>query len=316
MIRIFLCALAVLASFPVSALAASDVVARVGGVPITAFELEVKSQKLLPLHSSFHSGVSKETIQEVREKALNELIERNLKVRYALHEEIPVPNEKVEKAFRESRERFSTEEAFREAAGGDLGSYRASIYRALLAKKAENMAVHSRVSVTEEDVRAYYDENKHRFKMPRQFKASHILVKVDPSATAKTKEELKQKARELASRAQQGEDFYNLAYYNSDDRTRYVGGDLGYFHKGQMVSKFEKGVLELEPGEISDPVRTMYGWHIIKLVEDNPSRQMSYETMREKLRQKLEKEQRDAYYEEWMSSLRDKFRVERMDARQ
>ncbi len=68
----------------------------------------------------------------------------------------------------------------------------------------------------------------------------------------------------------------------------------------------------MEPGEIAGPVKSMYGWHIIKLVEDNPPRQLSFEDMKGKLRQQLEKEQREKLYEAWMSSLRDKFSVEKI----
>ncbi|NIR17794.1 MAG: hypothetical protein GWN86_29395, partial [Desulfobacterales bacterium] len=71
-------------------------------------------------------------------------------------EEIAVSNEKVEDAFQKAKERFPSEEAFQGALGGDVASYRASIYRDLLAKKAEEIAVESKVSVSEEDVRTYY----------------------------------------------------------------------------------------------------------------------------------------------------------------
>ncbi|NIR17793.1 MAG: peptidylprolyl isomerase, partial [Desulfobacterales bacterium] len=114
-----------------------------------------------------------------------------------------------------------------------------------------------------------------------------------PASNKKERTELRERAEGLAKRAKDGEDFYNLAYYNSDDRTKYVGGDLGYFHKGQTVPEFESALLEMEPGEIAGPVKSMYGWHIIKLVEDNPPRQLSFEDMKGKLRQQLEKEQRE-----------------------
>ncbi len=303
-----------LVSFPCVASAAlsEDVAAMVGGIPVTRFEVRREVQKILPMQVSFHGGVSPEKIAEVENEALERLIERAYKVRYALGEELAVDNAAVEKAYQEVRKRFKTDADFRKALAGEApAAYRASLYRELLAKRAEEIAVESRVKVGEEEVEAYYKENKARFMRPRQFKASHILVRVDPASNAEEREKLQAKAEQLSRQARDGEDFYNLAYYNSDDRTKFVGGDLGYFHMGQTVKEFEEALLKLKPGEVSGPVKTLHGWHVIKLVEDNPARQLALEDVRDKVRAAMEKERRDTLYKEWMEALQGKYPVER-----
>ncbi|RMF46317.1 MAG: hypothetical protein D6751_05375 [Deltaproteobacteria bacterium] len=288
-----------------------DLVARVGSVPVTKFELAREFQKILPLKGGFHGGVSRDRQLEIRQEALDKLVERALMVQWAIDNELSVDNGEVDAKIAKLRERFKSDEEFSKAAGDEgIAGYRAALYRQLLAQKAEQTAVEQKVSVPEDRVRAHYDENKDRFMRPRQFRASHILIRVDPSSNKEEREELRKKAEDLLKRAKAGEDFYNLAYYNSDDRTKFVGGDLGYFHEGQTVKPFEQALLKLKPGEISDLVRTRFGFHIIKLVEVNEPRQLTYEEMQGKIRQQFEKEEREKIRSEWLAGLRKAYKVD------
>jgi parvulin-like peptidyl-prolyl isomerase len=302
----------IVGAFSGSALAGNEVVAKVGGIPITVYEVERELQKVLPLQVSFHGGISQEKVDAMRAEALEKLIEQAYKVRYALSEELAVDNAAVEERMAPILAKFQSPKEFEEATGQEGASaFRATIYRELLAIKAEELAVESHVSVTDEDVRAYYDENKMTFMRPEQYKASHILIKVDPSSNEKERAEFKEKAEDILRRARAGEDFYNLAYYNSDDRSKYVGGDIGFFHKGQTVKEFEEAIVTMKPGEISDLVQTRWGYHIIKLVEVNPPRLIPFEEARGNIRQSLEKKERDALYADWMNTLKSQYQVQR-----
>lgn len=294
--------------------AAPDIVAKVGGIPITKYELQREQQAILPLNVNFHGAVSQEKLAEIRNKALTGLIDQAYKVQYALAEEVSLDNKSVEKTIQPVMAKFKTAKDFEKGLGGEsLSAYRASVYRALLAKKAEQIAVDAKVNVTDSEVKSYYEANRNQFKRPRQFKASHILIKVPPSSNTDEVEGYKKKSEELLVRAKAGEDFYNLAYYNSDDASKYVGGDVGYFHEGQAAEEFEAAVLKMKPGEIAGPVRTLYGFHIIKLVEVNEPRQLSFEEMKDKLRQTLEKKERETLYEAWMTGLKKKYQLQRFD---
>lgn len=297
-----------------TAFAQNNLVATVGGIPVTQAELARAVAKIMPLNATYHGSITQEKVDEVTEKALTELIDQAYKVRYALAEEISVSNAAVEEAIEPARAKFDSDKAFIEALGNEgLNGYRATIYRELLADKAEQVAVESRIAVSDEDVRDYYEENKASFKRPKQFKASHLLVKVDPASNKEELAVLKERAEGLLERAKAGEDFYDLAYYNSDDRTKFVGGDLGYFHEGRTVKEFEEAVLELQVGEVSDLVRTRFGFHIIKLTDLQPPTQLSYDDMKVKIRAQLEKKQRDAYYDEWMSNLKGQYQVQHLN---
>lgn len=296
------------------AFAGQEGVAKVGSVTITKYELQREQQRMYPTQVSYHGGISPEKLAQIREEAYNKLVERAYKVQYALNEEIAVDNATVDGQIEAIRAKFKSKSEFKKAFGDEgLAAYRASVYRELLAKKAEAMAVDSKVTVTDAQVREFFDKNKANYKRPRQFKASHIMVKVDPSSNAAELKELQKKADDLFARAKAGEDFYNLAYYNSDDRSKFVGGDLGTFHEGQTVKEFEDALRKMKPGEISEPIKTMYGYHIIKLVEVNEPRQLNFDEVKDKIRETLEKQQREAAYEKWMAELKAKYPVQRLD---
>lgn len=304
------CSLAAMAILAPGVVSAADVVAEVGGIPVTRFEVQRQKQKTLPMEVGFHGRISPGKTAELEEKALNSLVEQAYKVRYALDREMAVENAAVEERLKAVRQRFPDDRTFEQALGGEgVGAFRASIYREMLAKTAEKEAVDRRVRVTDEEVRAYYRQNEKNYMRPKQFTARHILVRVDPSANAQAREAARKKVEELLARAKAGEDFYNLAYYNSDDRSKYVGGSLGAFHQGQTVKDFEDALLKMKAGEIAGPVRTLYGYHIIKLDSVEAPRQLAFEEVRAKIRKKLEDRRREELYHEWMADLKARYPI-------
>ncbi|MBN1906552.1 MAG: SurA N-terminal domain-containing protein [Deltaproteobacteria bacterium] len=127
------------------------------------------------------------------------------------------------------------------------------------------------VTLEEEDLSAYYEDNLDMFTQEKQVKASHILFKTAPEATDEEVKKIEEKAASVLERAKKGEDFAALATEFSEDTTKSKGGDLGYFTQGRMVKEFEDAAFALEPGQISELVKTDYGYHIIK-VEDKKER--------------------------------------------
>ena len=290
----------------------STVVAQVGSVPVTTFDVGRAQQKALPFNVSFHGDLSAETIGKIKDQALVTMIDQAYKVNYALDNKITIDKKNIDARLDQLKKKYKTEKEFKAALGKEsLKDFRKSIEHMLLAEKAEEVVVQKNINVTDADVRSYYNANKHTYMRPRQFKASHILVKVNPSANAEERAPLEKKAKELAIKAKNGEDFYNLAYYNSDDRSKYVGGDLGYFHEGQTVAEFENAIKKMKVGEISEPVKTMYGWHIIKLVELNEPRQLEFDETKVKIREQLEKAAKEKLYNNWMDGLKSKYPVKK-----
>jgi peptidyl-prolyl cis-trans isomerase D len=124
----------------------------------------------------------------------------------------------------------------------------------------------STVGVDEEVLRGYYEKNQDEFGLPEQRQASHILIKATEDADQSAVDEAKSKIDALAERLGNGESFEELAKQNSQDPgSATSGGDLGFFGKGVMDPAFEAAVFALQEGEVSEPVRSSFGFHLIKL---------------------------------------------------
>ncbi|WP_226469870.1 SurA N-terminal domain-containing protein [Luteimonas panaciterrae] len=162
-------------------------------------------------------------------------------------------------------------------------------------------------AMSESDLRKRYDEEikAGRFVEPEQRLTSHILVQVPAGADAKTQKAAEDKAKKLDAEARQpGADFAALARANSDDAgSKASGGDLGWVTKGNMVAPFENALFAMKAGEISQPVKSEFGWHIIQLREVKTGQQTPFEVARAQ----LEKESGESERERAFNDLTTKF---------
>lgn len=123
----------------------------------------------------------------------------------------------------------------------------------------------SQVNPTEEELKARYENNIAQYTTPEQRQARHILFRVNETDDAQVRIEKKTKAEEVLKMVQEGKDFAELAKQYSEGPTAPGGGDLGFFNKGAMVEQFDKAVFQMQPGDTSGIVETIFGFHIIKL---------------------------------------------------
>ena len=147
------------------------------------------------------------------------------------------------------------------------------------------------ITVSDEQVKARYQRDRDRFRKPEQRHARHILFKLAPDSSPETVAEKEKLAREILARAKKGEDFAALARQYSEGPSREQGGDLGFFSRGQMVPAFDKAVFAMQPGEITGPVRTRFGLHLIKLEEIRPATIQSLDQARDQLVAEMKKEE-------------------------
>ncbi|MBW1955958.1 MAG: SurA N-terminal domain-containing protein [Deltaproteobacteria bacterium] len=143
------------------------------------------------------------------------------------------------------------------------------------------------VSVTEAELKEYYDANTEAFEVPKTMEARHILIKIDPADKPETIEEKRKKIEGLLKRIRNGEDFATLARAFSEDPSKASGGRIGPFQKEMMVPPFGEAAFALKAGEVSDPVRTRFGWHIIKAEKVNEAGTLSFSETKEEIRKKL-----------------------------
>ena len=142
----------------------------------------------------------------------------------------------------------------------------------------------TRLDVDEADILRMYEDNPDRYRQPGSRSASHILLSVSPDAADAQIDLMRQRASEIVARARGGESFASLAEVNSDDKgSAKRGGELGVIRPGTMVKPFEDAVFVMGEGEISEPVRTQYGFHVIRLDRITESRVQSLDQVRSEI---------------------------------
>ena len=143
----------------------------------------------------------------------------------------------------------------------------------------------TRMAITPQDIDSYYNSNVQQFQTPEQVRASHILLKTegkDEAAVRKQAEDILKQAKAP------GADFAALAKkYSEDDGSKINGGDLDYFAKGRMVPEFEQAAFSMQPGQISDLVKSQFGFHIIKVVDKKAAATRTLDEVRPQIQQTL-----------------------------
>ena len=146
---------------------------------------------------------------------------------------------------------------------------------------------HSKVTLTDSEIKEYFEANPGEFDTPKTVEASHILIKVAQDAQPELIEKAREKALSVLKKAKEGKDFSELAKQYSDDPGGKNGGHLGAFKRDAMVEPFGEKAFSMNPGEISDPVRTQFGFHIIKVEKVNAAATLTFEQASPKIVKKL-----------------------------
>jgi peptidyl-prolyl cis-trans isomerase SurA len=195
--------------------------------------------------------------------------------------------------------------------GITLAAYRDILRKRILRDRLLRVKIGPKVKVTEEDLKAAYAQQARLETGDSEVFARHILVQVDAKATPQQVEAARKKAEAIATEARrEGMDFSALARARSEGPSAADDGELGWFKRGVMVPAFEKVAFTLKVGEVSEPVRTNFGWHVLKVEDKRAVAATSYEELRPKLEAKLYQEKTEKFLEQYVAELRQKANVE------
>jgi peptidyl-prolyl cis-trans isomerase C len=240
-----------------------QVVARVNGEPITLAEF----QQSLREYEERAGAVMPDTRDRIYRGVLDDMVAFRLLSAELKTRKMDVDSAKLEAAMGELRSRFPNETAYRQALVEQkmtVEQLRERTRTTLLINDLLEQEVGKSVSVKPSDVATYYEQNPSRFVQPEAVRVSHILISVPSNAPEAARNAARARAAELAKKARTGGDFAALARTHSNDASRARGGDLGFIVPGQAQPPFEQAAFALAPGEVSDPVETVYGFHVIK----------------------------------------------------
>jgi peptidyl-prolyl cis-trans isomerase SurA len=195
--------------------------------------------------------------------------------------------------------------------GFTVASYKDFLRKQMSRMKLVQLKVSPKVKVSEEDLKAAYTQYTKMESGDAEVHARHILVQVDPKATPEQVEAARKKALALAAEARKpGVDFAELAKKKSEGPSASDGGDLGFFRRGVMVPAFEKVAFTLKEGEVSEPVRTQFGWHVLKVEEKRAVDVAPFEQVKGELENRLKMQKTEKFVEQYVQELRQKASVE------
>jgi parvulin-like peptidyl-prolyl isomerase len=253
-------------------------------------------------------------LTKLRKEAMEQMIEQELVRQAADAEGIAITETEIDRAIDEVSRSFDNPDEFNrrlQSEGFTPGSYRKHVARMIAAKRyLDDIRMHV-AEVSDEELEQYYRDNEYRLTFPEQVRVRHILLTWKPLGTTDDRAAIREQMRPILERARGGEDFAQLAREFSDDRaTKRNGGDTGFFQRGQMAPAFEEAAFALNPGEISAPVETGFGVHIIHLEERKEPYLLPLDEIREKLRDHIREEKMEAAVEREIDRLRQAGEVE------
>ena len=253
-------------------------------------------------------GDQLELLKQLRVEAMGLMIEQELVKQAAENEGIAGDPAEVDKQIAELRDVFDTDEQFRmklEADGYTEETYRRHVQRMAAAKVYLDRIRADASDVRDSEVEQFYEENEDRLTLPEQVRVRHILLTWKPMGTQDDRAAIREQMEPILERARAGEDFAALAReFSEDSATKGNGGDTGSFYRGTMVPAFEQAAFALQPGEVSDPVDTVFGVHIIKLEERQEARLLPLDEVREQLRDHVREEKMEAAVDAKVDELR------------
>ncbi len=232
--------------------------------------------------------------------ALDQLIAEKIVDLELAKQNVTVDEEATQKELQKMIEQYGGQEQFDALLanyGYSMEDFAKNIGTNLKLKKL----LEPRITITEEEMKTFFEQNKDTFGVEEQVKASHILV--DSEA----------KAKEVKDKLAAGGDFAALAKeYSIDTGSSQQGGELGLFPRDTMVKEFEDTAFSMQPGTISEPVQTKYGYHIIKVEEKIEEKPAVYDENKEQIKETLFEQKLPDAYNSWMEERYSEYKIENL----
>ncbi|HUU02555.1 MAG TPA: peptidylprolyl isomerase [Myxococcota bacterium] len=252
--------------------------------------------------------------RQVRKQTLDELVEELLFKQQVHEHKIVVSDEEVDQQIEQLKKTNNmTEKQFSDALrmeGRTIADLRSSLHGQLERQKMvdaqmrNNPDMRARVQVGEKDIDDYYRKHFRSTASKEKVRASHILFVVPPKTGKDAEKVIHDKAQEVLAKIRKGAEFAKMAKEFSDDPSGSAGGDLGWFHRGDMMAAFEKSAFGLKKGQISDLVQTKLGYHIILVTDRAVEGPPPLEKVVNEIRSNLYREKFREAMKDWLTQLR------------
>ncbi|MDH5648163.1 MAG: peptidylprolyl isomerase [Gammaproteobacteria bacterium] len=283
-----------------------EVVLIVGEEQFLRYELDEVISSFVPA-AAFHGGIGPDVRNKYTRKAVDVLIDRALLYRGAKSAGISVPQQDVDHVIATNIDRFGSEKKFHEeikARGLTLERFTQRIVQQSAIKQYVQTVLVDKSKYNDKELKSYYKKNKREFQRPESIELWHIILKVAPNEKQEKWEEKRKLANEIVSRVRNGEDFAELAKKHSEDDYRINGGYIGFMHKGRLLPALEDIAFTLKKDELSEPIKSLHGYHIIRAGEKKVAGIVPFSEAKEGLKARLEGERFEKLRSELLENLK------------
>lgn len=295
----------------------SAVLARVNEIDITVDQRERRVAEIQAQYQAQGMNIPEEQMFLLRSDIVDALIEEAAVAVEIERLGIKVNEDDIAAEINNVRQQFQSAQEYYsalEAQGLSEQLLKDDIRKSLAMGLLMEQEVFSKMKISEDEMMEFYLENSEYFEIQETVAASHILIRVDENADSKDVEAARNKILGLKKQLDNGADFAELAKVHSEDTSGVRGGHLGTFTVGQMVEPFENAAFALEPGEISDPVRTQFGYHIILVTEKTPQDVAPFTEVRDSIEEALSQIKSAEEAQVYIEGLIERVDVERFES--
>jgi len=285
-----------------------DPVAIVNGEPLPAAKFNKKMSRYLRPGLK----IPKDRLTKVKTTLLDRLIDDQLILQAAKKGSVEIDAKRAGSEYEKYTARFRSKDHFDnylKHTGLSVHQIKGQIRVRLLLEGL--LEKHGVLKVDQAEAKKFYEGHPNLYKQRETIHARHVLVKVSKKADAAAQAVAKQKLEKIQGALQSGTSFEDVARAHSEGPSGPKGGDLGFFGRGQMVKEFEEVAFSLKPGIVSHPVRTVFGWHIIKVDEKKEGRMKKFEEVNDQLVESLKRKQVAVEKRKLLKVLRAQATVER-----
>lgn len=270
-------------------------------------QLDQRMQRIKKRLSQLPKAKQKKQLQRYRKRFKTQLAQQQqlqLTLKHFVKQsDISVSDQEVNEKFNQITKQFPSQKALKQALkkqGQSVDSIKEKIREQVRQQKFINQEL-GEIDVSPEEAENYYENNKKEFDKPEKVKASHILIKDDTGA--------KKKIDDLKNRLDDGADFQELARNESEGPSSKQDGDLGFITRDRMVKPFSDAAFSLNIGEVSDPVETRYGWHLIKVTDKKEAESAKYDDVEDTIVQQVRKQKKQKKTEKLLQELQGKIDI-------
>ena len=268
-------------------------------IMLSELKAEVASEERR-LQETYRGAELQRRLRQVEYMGLTRMIERKLQLQTAKTKGVEVADDEVQRAALELKRQG---EKIDESNPDD----KKNIKEQLLLMRVVDREVRSGVMVTESEIQRYYESHQSRFLMPDEYRISQILILRKPRETA---EDARDRAASVYASLKQGADFAELALKHSDGPEATKGGNIGFVRQGELLPQIERALSTLDLGQVTEPIETSDGWHIIKLDEKRLPQFRPFAEVKTEIQTLVFQQKTEDVYQAWLGDLKNKAFIE------